>query len=306
MCRSVCPAGPISWGLNDLIYTGEAKCKTTLDGQAEVGSYPADKTMPKLTMCDRLSEEDLHIFWLVCQADDFQGAFVAIAHEMAKPMRSGEFYAACKGKSWKGGISVPVDTACPRDPPSAFGVDYVTTVGPSGTKALWRAGKNTWEPVSNDSAFGQMKVSAAQLLNVVKAGVGGVKQCAIEELEQTVQYELLRANTEGTITPTTLKKAHLTARSLTRGTHNNTLTETRTAAKGEVGARVFGEMKASSNKEFEPGIYGSFTVASVVLDHDAKRHDELKVGVSAINDLTKSAVYQQQLQALEEQQIINA
>jgi hypothetical protein len=266
--------------LDDLIYTGEFKCKTTLDGYADVGHYPKDKTMPKLTMCERLSEEDLHIFVLTCQADDFQGAFVAIAADMVKPMLTGEWYTACKGKSWKGCIPVPVDTACPRDPPSAFGVDYVTTVGPSGTKALWKAAGKTWEPVSNDAAFGQMVVSAAQLLNVVKAGVGGVKQCAIEELEQTVQYELLRANTEGTITPTTLKKAHLTARSLTRGTHNNTLTETRTAAKGEVGARVFGEMKASSNKEFEPGIYGSFTVASVVVDEDARRHDALRVGVN--------------------------
>ena len=271
--------------MDDLIYTGEAKCQTTLDGHALVGHYPADKTMPKLTMCDRLSEEDLHIFFLTCQADDFQGAFVGIAAEMARSMLTGERYAACTGKSWKGGISVPVDGACPRDPPSAFGVHYVTTVGPSGTKALWRAHKNTWEPVSNDAAFGQMTVSAAQLLNVVKAGVGGVKQCAIEELEQTIQRELLRANTEGTIEPTTLKEAHLTARSKTRGTHNFTLTETRTAAKGEVGARVFSEMKASSNKEFEQGIYGSFTVASVVFDYDAGRHDELKVGVNVSDSL---------------------
>ena len=266
--------------MDDLIYTGEAKCQTTLDGYALVGHYPADKTMPKLTMCDRLSEEDLHIFFLTCQSDEFQGAFVAIAAEMAKPMLTGEWYAACKDKSWKGGIPVPVDTACPRDPPSAFGVDYVTTVGPSGTKALWRAAGKTWEPVPNDAAFGMMKVSAAQLLNVVKAGVGCVKQCAIEELEQTVQRELLRANMEGTIEPTTLKEAHLTARSETRGTHNFTLTETRTAAKGEVGARVFSEMKASSNKEFEPGIYGSFTVASVVVDSKARRHDALTVGVN--------------------------
>ena len=147
----------------------------------------------------------------------------------------------------------------------------MTTVGPSGTKALWRTAGKTWDPVSNDAAFGQMNVTATQLQNVVKAGVGGVKQCAIEELEQTLQRELLRANMEGTIEPTTLKAAHLTARSKTRGTHNFTLTETRTAAKGEVGARVFGEMKASTNKEFEQGIYGSFTVASVVVDHDTRR-----------------------------------
>ena len=117
---------------------------------------------------------------------------------------------------------------------------------------------------------------------MVKAGVGGVKQCAIEELEQTVQCELVRANMEGTIEPTTLKAAHLTARSDTRGTHNFTLTETRTAAKGEVGARVFSEMKASSNKEFEQGIYGSFTVASVVVDGSSR---SLKVGVNVSDNL---------------------
>ena len=88
--------------MDDLIYTGEAKCQTTLDGHALVGHYPADKTMPKLTMCERLSEEDLHIFFLTCQADDFQGAFVAIAADMVKPMLTGEWYTACKGKSWKG------------------------------------------------------------------------------------------------------------------------------------------------------------------------------------------------------------
>ena len=65
--------------MDDLIYTGEFKCQTTLDGHADVGRYPADKTMPKLTMCGRLSEEDLHIFVLTCQADEFQGAFVGIA-----------------------------------------------------------------------------------------------------------------------------------------------------------------------------------------------------------------------------------
>ena len=44
-------------------------------------------------------------------------------------------------------------------------------------------------------------------------------------------------------------------------------------------------MKASSNKEFEQGIYGSFTVASVVVDSDAERHDNLMVGVNVSGDL---------------------
>ena len=93
--------------MDDLIYTGEFKCQTTLDGHADVGRYPADKTMPKLTMCGRLSEEDLHIFFLTCQSDDFQGAFVGIAHEMAKSMLTGEWYAASMGKSWKGWAASP-------------------------------------------------------------------------------------------------------------------------------------------------------------------------------------------------------
>ena len=44
-------------------------------------------------------------------------------------------------------------------------------------------------------------------------------------------------------------------------------------------------MKASTNKEFEQGIYGSFTVAGVVVDSDAKRHDALKVGVNLSDNL---------------------
>ena len=44
-------------------------------------------------------------------------------------------------------------------------------------------------------------------------------------------------------------------------------------------------MKASSNKEFEQGIYGSFTVASVVVDSDVGRHDYLMVGVNVSDHL---------------------